>query len=397
MRVEKSSYFWTAETGTADRDLARHQQALDRCVTKLRDTLPVIGLRNPKIGLPDNSWAYCGPYDWVISFHAGQLWLAFSVSGDPVFLNTGRARRAAFRKIAAERSAQDHDLGFQFSLSCVAEWLLTGDREANALALDAAKSLMARYRPEGRYLQAWNAMPVHGGAMQAEFANGRIIADTMQNLGLLYWASAETGRADFREVANGHADTTLAHLLRADDTSFHTFLFDPASGKPLRGETHQGYADDSCWSRGQAWLIHGFAQSALHTGNPHYLDATRRLAAKAVELMGDDAVPAWDYSVPDRNAAHRDSSAAAVMAAGVYMLADQCEPQEARHWRDFGDRLIAGLLDSCDLSGDATALGLLAHGAAHVGSGFADTMLPYGDYYFMEALMRSLGHRQFFW
>jgi unsaturated chondroitin disaccharide hydrolase len=101
--------------------------------------------------------------------------------------------------------------------------------------------------------------------------------------------------------------------------------------------------------------------------------------------------------VPDSQNAPRDSSAGAIMAAGIYMLADQCSFDEAQHWRGFADRLIAGLLDTCDLTADPAALGLLAHGAAHVGSGFSDTMLPYGDYYFMEALMRSLGHTQFFW
>jgi unsaturated chondroitin disaccharide hydrolase len=379
------------------RDTPRHQQALDRCVAKLRMTMPVIGLRNPKIGLPDYSWAYCGSFDWVLSFHAGQLWLALQLTGDSAFLNAARARRAALRRILAHQHAQNHDLGFQFSLSCVAEWLMTGEREPHGMALEAAGQLLSRYRLEGRYLQAWNARHVHSERMQAEFANGRIIADTMQNLALLYWAHRETGRADFRDVADAHAHTTLNHIVRPDSTSFHTFLFDVSSGKPLRGETHQGYADESCWSRGQAWLIHGFAQSALTTGNAAYVEAAKRLAAKAEELMGDDAVPAWDYAASDVPNTHRDSSAAAIMAAGVYILAGLCEPGEATRWRDFGDRLIAGLLDHCDLTENPQALGLLAHGAAHVKAGFADTMLPYGDYYFMEALMRSLGHDQFFW
>lgn len=174
-------------------------------------------------------------------------------------------------------------------------------------------------------------------------------------------------------------------------------MFDSSSGQPLRGETHQGYADESCWSRGQAWLIHGFAQCAVTTGRTDFLDASRRLAGKAEVLMGDDAVPAWDYLVPDLCQAPRDSSASAIMAAGVFILADLCEPDEAARWRAFGDRLLGGLLDHCDLTQAHGALGLLAHGAAHVKVGFADNMLPYGDYYFMEALMRSLGHNQFFW
>ncbi|MGF6259014.1 glycoside hydrolase family 88 protein [Ensifer sp. ZNC0028] len=396
MRIERNGYFNAVEMVGNRPNRERHQQALERCIAKLRQTMPTIGLRNPKIGLPDQTWSYCGPFDWVVSFQAGQLWLALELTGDPCFLNAARARRAVFRDILRHRDAQDHDLGFQFSLSCVAEWLLTGDREARDLALEAAARLLERYRPDARYIQAWNARPIHGG-IRAEFVNGRVIVDTMQNLALLHWAHRETGRSDFAEAADGHAETTLKHLVRADDTSFHTFLFDPSSGKPLRGETHQGYADDSCWSRGQAWLIHGYAQCAATTGNPHFADAARRLAAKAEALMGNDDVPVWDYSVPDAKSAPRDSSAGAIMAAGTFILAGLCEPEEAQRWYALGDRLIGGLLDSCDLTGDPKAEGLLAHGAAHASAGYSDAMLPYGDYYFMEALMRSLGHTRFFW
>jgi unsaturated chondroitin disaccharide hydrolase len=358
--------------------------------------MPVHGLRNPKIGLPDLTWSYCGPYDWVVGFHSGQLWLALQLSGDPVFLNAARARRPVFAGILQNRHARDHDLGFQFSLSCVADWLMTGSDEARQLALRAARALLARYHEEGEYLQAWNPRAAHG-AMQPAFAAGRIIADTMQNLALLLWAHRETGEVDFRDAAHGHATTTAKCLVREDGSSFHTFVFDAASGRPLRGETHQGFADDSCWSRGQAWMIHGFAQCALTTGEAFYLDTARKLAAKAEALMGDDTVPPWDYSVPDRASAPRDSSAGAIMAAGLFILARLTEGDEAARWQRFARHLLDGLLDNCDLTGNPAAHGLLAHGAAHVRSGFSDTMLPYGDYFFMEALMRSLGHTEFFW
>ena len=396
MRAQTSSYYRTVEmAGGAAADKSR-QQALERCVQRLRDTMPVIGLRNPKIGLADHSWSYCGPYDWVIGFLAGQYWLALTLTGDPVFLNAARARRAAMRGILRHRDAQDHDLGFQFSLTCVSEWMMTGDREARDMALEAAVLLLGRYHPEGSYIQAWNPRSVHGDT-KPEFANGRVIADTIQNLALLYWAHQETGRADFREVAEGHAQTTTRHLVREDGTSFHTFRFDPSSGKPVRGETHQGHANDSCWSRGQAWLIHGFAQTALTTGNEAYRDTAIRLARKAEALMGDDDVPVWDYSVPEPKTDRRDSSAGAIMAAGAHILAQLCDDDEATHWRAFGNRLIDGLLRDCDLTQEPGTLGFLSQGASHVRAGFSNNMLPYGDYYFMEALMRSLGHTRFFW
>jgi len=114
-------------------------------------------------------------------------------------------------------------------------------------------------------------------------------------------------------------------------------------------------------------------------------------------LIGERPVPLWDYALPESEPQYVDSSAAAVTAAGVYLLADQVPTEEAAGWRAFGDRLIDGLLSSSDLTQTPNVQGFLAHGAAHVPAGRCDTMLPYGDYYFMEALMRSLGHKSFFW
>ena len=199
MKPSPDSYFTSADAAVVKSPGRRYQEALDRCVGRLRTLMPVIGLRNPKIGLPDLSWSYCGPFDWVVGFHSGQLWLALQLTGDPVFLNAARARRPVFRRILQHRHAQDHDLGFQFSLSCVADWLMTGSPEARQLALEAATALLGRYREEGRYIQAWNPRAAHG-AMRPEFAAGRVIADTMQNLALLLWAHRETGRADFRDA-----------------------------------------------------------------------------------------------------------------------------------------------------------------------------------------------------
>lgn len=85
------------------------------------------------------------------------------------------------------------------------------------------------------------------------------------------------------------------------------------------------------------------------------------------------------------------------MAAGLFLLASQTEGEEAARWRRFALRCLNGLIETCDLTCDPQAEGLLGHGAAFVTAGRSDTMLPYGDYYFMEALMRAQGHTEFFW
>lgn len=393
--TQKTSYFSGDTDGLPD-GKPDYQAALLRCVQRLRDVLPVAGLRNPKIGRSDNSWAWCDGPDWVMGFLSGELWLAYQLTGDTTFSNAARARRGGFRQMLDDRKARDHDLGFVFSLSSVAEWQLTGDQTARAMAIEAARALVARFREDGQYIQAWNPVGPQDRE-QARFANGRMIADTIQNLGLLHWAHRETGLTDFRDVAELHETTTSRHLIRDDGTTFHTYCFDPATGEPLRGETHQGHADASCWARGQAWLIHGFANCYRLTGNAASRDTSIRLASKFEGLLGDDPVPVWDFALPADESHPVDSSAAAVTAAGVFMLATLVPAKESARWTALGHRLLNGLLATCDLTAEPDAQGFLAHGAGHVPAGRSDAMLPYGDYYFMEALMRAQGHTTFFW
>ena len=79
------------------------------------------------------------------------------------------------------------------------------------------------------------------------------------------------------------------------------------TGQPIGGATHQGHSDSSCWSRGQAWAIHGFAQAAINTGDSSFLSLARRLADYAIPRLPADAVPEWDYDLPADAVRLRDS------------------------------------------------------------------------------------------
>ncbi len=138
-----------------------------------------------------------------------------------------------------------HDLGFLYTLSARAQYQLTGDQSARDLAIRAAFELAKRYRPKGEYIQAW-------GPVGDPQDGGRMIIDTMMNLPLLFWASRQTGEPEFHDIARQHAITAAKYLVRADGSTYHTFLFDQDTGEPIGGRTHQGYADDSLWARGQA-------------------------------------------------------------------------------------------------------------------------------------------------
>lgn len=372
-----------------------YEQALQQVCSAIIRNIRKVGDRNPKIGVPGTvQYQFCPPSDWVSGFWSGQLWLAYKVTGETTLKNSASMRRNYFKNLIAHPDWLDHDLGFQFSLSSVAEYKLTGDEECKTLALQAADALLSRFRRVGKYIVAWNETHELG----LEKTQGRTIIDSLQNLALLFWASDVTSNPVYREAAIQHADTLEKHIIREDYSTYHCFLFDPATQQPLRGETFQGYADESCWARGQSWAIHGFAQIFEHTGDIKYLETAKNLADYAIDHLPEDGIPLWDFNLPKNQPQYRDSSAAAIIAAGLLLIATYCEDgAEQARYREAGKDILAALIKQCDLSSDPEAEGLLSEGASFVNAGLCDNMLPYGDYYFVEALMRANGYTDFFW
>jgi len=227
---------------------------------------------------------------------------------------------------------------------------------------------------------------------------GTLNIDSMQAMALLFWAARETGQSSFSDIANMHLETSRQYLIRDDYSSFHAYEFDPRTGEPLAGFTHQGLNDESCWSRGQSWAVHGFAQAYLYTGISDYRDTAAKMADYIADHLPEDGVPLWDYNLTEDDKPYRDSSAGAITAAGLYTLA-RCygESENGTKYTALADKMLHGLVMNCDLTKDPQAEGLLKDGAAFVGLGRAENLLPYGDYYYVEALMRSVGHSEFFW
>jgi unsaturated chondroitin disaccharide hydrolase len=377
---------------------------LAKALQSIQRTIPLMGTGQPKIGLADLTYRRCTDADWVNSFWAGQLWLAYAWTGDILFKQAGLAQQPYFAGRLNRPQTLDHDLGFLYSLSTVAEYKLTGNPAARELSLKAADLLITRFNPRGRYLQAWNTSAEHTPEEQ-EYRRGQMIIDGMENLGLLYWASEQTGKPVYREVAIAHARTAAKYLVRQDGSTYHTYIFNSQTGEVVGGRTAQGFANESNWSRGQGWAIHGFTLAYERTGLPEFLATARHLADYVVRRLSQaaDAVPDWDFELPADGPFYKDSSAGAITAAGLLYLAAQlpngAAPDRAASelYQALAGRILSSLIQSYTTFALPGAEGLLLHGASHVPEGFTDNMLPYGDYFFVEALLRASGKQDFFW
>ncbi|HET7838746.1 MAG TPA: glycoside hydrolase family 88 protein, partial [Rectinemataceae bacterium] len=288
-------------------------------------------------------------------------------------------------RLDGRRATETHDLGFLYTLSCVPAWRLEGDEGARAAALKAADLLRVRYHEKAGVIQAW-------GDLNDPEQRGRIIIDCAMNLPLLHWASEETRNPYYREAAVSHLARANASLIRSDWSSYHTFYFDTATGEALRGITHQGYADDSCWARGQAWAILGNALCYRYVRDPAYLETARGVAHYFLNRLPDDLIAYWDL-VFTEGTAERDSSAVAIAACGLLELSGALPHLDPlrRSYENAALRLIAALAERCTAAAESRSNAILLHGVYNkpklVG---VDEAVIWGDYFFVEALVRAL-------
>ncbi len=313
---------------------------------------------------------------WVDGFWTGLLWLAYAHTGDPS-LRAG-AERWTNKLAHMKTSTGTHDLGFIFYLSHVLAGRLTNDAAWFDNAMEAAYTLIKRYNPRGEYLQAWDDDGIRKWA-------GRTNIDLMMNLALLYWASDRAGDAEPADIATQHARASRLALVRGDGSTAHVADFDPDSGLLIRREQYQGYSHDSCWSRGQAWALYGFATCYRHTGIPAFLTTAGALADYTIRHLPADLVPFWDYNSPHIPDTYRDSSAAAVTVCGLLELA-AVDSKNAPRWTEFAKRILDSLCENYLIRNAGGPSSLLRDGARSVPANLMEHGLIYGDYYFLEAL-----------
>ncbi|WP_438433226.1 glycoside hydrolase family 88 protein [Gorillibacterium sp. sgz500922] len=323
--------------------------------------------------------------NWTQGFWTGMLWLSYEYSGDPRFREAALAALDSFRRRLDRREGlEHHDIGFLYSLSTKAHWLIDRDENSRLRTLEAADVLMERWRELPGFLQAW-------GPKDDPENGGRIIIDCLMNLPLLHWAAGQTGHELYRQAARRHTELSRRFLVRGDASSYHTFYFDRTTGEAVRGGTHQGSQDGSTWTRGQAWGIYGFALAYRYLGDPEWLDTSKRLARYFADRLPEDQVVYWDFDVPQVPETKRDSSAAAIAASGMLELASLLPEEDAdREWlAGTAERIVQGLVEHYSTRGEPDAQGLLNRGSYAVRLGISpDDYVIWGDYFYLEALMR---------
>lgn len=363
-----------------DHAVARALEALGRLHTEFGTLFPgdtTVGdlyrLRSGAFGLPDGS-----NHGWTTGFYTGMLWLALELTGEDTWHEAARAQVPSFvQRFRDEIDIDLHDNGFLYSLSCVPAWRSGKDTMARDAAVGAAGRMLRRVHETPGVIQSW-------GALDNPEERGRAIIDSLMNMPLLYWASEVSGDKRYREAALRHVSLLRDHIIRPDGSTFHTFHWDVHTGEPLGASTHQGYADDSVWARGQAWGIYGFVLSYQFTTDSSYLDASKRCADYFLAHLPESGIPLWDFSLTPEQDSQRDSSAAAIAVCGLKVLAREAGEAGYSH---AADNILDSLVRECASSPPATDLLREGVYGKPMNVGVNEGCL-WGDYFYIEALLR---------
>ena len=338
-------------------------------------------LTNPRNSEPDGTLNLVPSKDWTSGFFPGELWFLYEYTQNNFWKKKAQQHTDILEK--EKMNGSTHDMGFKVYCSFGNGYRLTQDEHYKEVLLQSARTLATRFKPAAGIIRSWD----HSTAKWV----CPVIIDNMMNLELLFWATKESKDSTFYRIAVDHAKTTMKHHFRPDFSSYHVIDYDTITGQVLKKNTHQGFADESAWSRGQAWALYGYTMCYRETRLPEFLEQAQNIEKYLFTHpnMPEDLIPYWDFDAPGIPDEPRDVSAATVIASALYELS-LYDPEKGERYRSNADKIIENLTKHyrATLKKDNGFLLLHSTGTKPTNTE-VDVPIVYADYYFMEALMRK--------
>ena len=326
--------------------------------------------------------------EWCSGFWPGVLWMTYESE------KTAAVPLDSLQKVAegytaslnflASQPAYDHDLGFLVINSFLKGYEATGNEQYKQTALAAADTLATLFNPTVGTILSW---PRH----VKDYGGHNTIMDNMINLELLFWAAENGGSQNLKDIAISHADTTMRYHFRPDGSCYHVAVYDTLSGNFIKGVTHQGYSDESMWSRGQSWAIYGYTMVYRFTKEQRFLEHAQKVTdiyLKRLKETSDDWVPLWDMDDPRGLQAPKDASTACVVASALLELQQYVDADKAQTYRHAAEQMLTDLSSDKYQSRDRNVAFLMHSTGHHPAGSEIDASIIYADYYYIEALLR---------
>ena len=267
-------------------------------------------------------------------FFPGRYLYLYEWSGEELMLKLGLT--STLPLLSIENQTSTHDVGFVMMSSFGHAYRLTHDSLYLNATARTALSLSTRFNPVVGCTRSWD-----GGHFL-------VIIDNMMNLELLFAAAAWTGNQSWHSMAVTHANRTMHEHVRPDGSTWHVIDYNATDGAVIRKYTAQGFADWSCWSRGQAWATYGFTVAYRYTRNAEFLHTARRVAAYFLSALAasspSDSVPYWDFLSPYNSSYQpRDTSAGCIFASALMELRQYVSADEGDAYVDWVGRILGNI------------------------------------------------------
>jgi unsaturated chondroitin disaccharide hydrolase len=317
--------------------------------------------------------------DWTSGFFAGELWMLYEFTHKPEWKSKAETFTALLEK--EKFNGGTHDMGFKIYCSYGTGYRITKDAAYKDVIIQSAKTLSTRFNPTVGCIRSWDHHKEQWGYP--------VIIDNMMNLELLFAATKFTGDSSFYKIAVSHANTTMKNHFRADYSSYHVVDYDTLTGKVVKRQTHQGYADESAWARGQAWALYGYTMCYRETKNVAYLKQAEHVAAFILHHpnLPADKIPYWDFNAPEIPNEPRDVSAAAIIASGLLELSNYSKNK--KEYLSVANTILQNLTKNYRSPiGENEGFIMLHSTGSKPAKSEVDVPLNYGDYYYLEALLR---------
>jgi len=328
---------------------------------------------------------------WTNGFWGGMMWQMYHATSDELYREIALEVEKKLDANLMDARRLDHDNGFKWLPTAVANYKLTGDDAALNRGLLAACNLAGRFNPAGNFIRAWNG----------DKAQGTAIIDCMMNLPLLYWAYEVNGDPKFLQMATAHANTAMKYFVREDGSVNHIVRFDPVTGEYIGTNGGQGYKEGSSWTRGQGWALYGFVMSYNHTGDMSYLNTAKKVANYFIANIPENNLIPIDFRQPE-DCTWEDSTATVIAACGMLELAKQLnslgelEQNESKVYKRAAMRLLKTLeKERCNW--DENVDNIVEKCSVEYDNEAHEFTIIYGDYYFIEAIWKLTGKELYLW
>lgn len=368
-----------------DETFEKLDKKLSHTAVKSRNKLPFTTIN----GVHDNQ-AEIRVGKWTNGFWGGIMWLMYEATGKDVYKLTAQSSEKLLDAALRNYKTLDHDVGFLWHLVSGASYRLIGDENSCVRNLFAASTLMSRYNIDGDYIRAWNGKEID-----------LTIIDTLMNLPLLYWASREVDDPRFAKIAMRHMDMAIRDHIREDGSVNHIVKHRVETPGVVGIPNGQGYASDSCWSRGLAWAVYGSILSYIHTKKPEYLETARKTADCFIGYCKEnDYLALSDFAAP-KEPVYYDSSASMCAVCGMLELAKYVPEKDGRAYTEEAIKILRAAEEkfcNYDLSEDSIVqMGSVRYPREEAFKVGLHVPLIYSDFFFVEAILKLKGREFLIW